>query len=452
MATRDEFSTPRVTGGLPGPRAAEALSLREKYVAKGVSLTVPSVAMRARGAMVEDIDGNTFIDFAGGIGVLNVGSTHPAVTAAVTAQAGRFLHTCTHVILNEPYVQLCRRLVEVTPGEFGKKAILLNSGAEAVENAVKIARKYTGRTALITFENAFHGRTLLGMSLTSKVNPYKLGFGPFAPEVYRVPSPYCYRCPHGRGAPDCELACLKQVERSISVDIGSDQVAAMIVEPVQGEGGFIPLPEGYLAGLQEICARHGIVLIVDEIQTGFGRTGKLFACEHHGVAPDMILLAKSLAAGLPLSGVVGRQEIMDSVHVGGLGGTYGGNPVACAAALAVLDVMEREQLPERAAQIGEVIATRLHRLAKRLPGIGDVRGLGAMRAVELVKPASGPAKEPAAAEASAVIRYCYEHGLIILKAGILDNCVRALPPLVITDRQLETAMDIWEDALLDALA
>jgi len=446
-------STPHVNGPLPGAKAQDLLALRAQYIPRGASLTVPTIAARAAGAMVEDVDGNTFIDFAGGIGVLNVGSTHPRVTAAVQAQAERFLHTCSHVVQYAPYIELARRLTEIVPGDFAKKTLLLNSGAEAVENAVKIARKFTGRTAIVTFENAFHGRTLLGMSLTSKVNPYKLGFGPFAPEIYRVASPYCYRCPLGLHAPDCGLACMGLVERAIKVDIGTDQVAAVIVEPVQGEGGFIPLPEGYLAALHEMCQRHGIVLIADEIQTGFGRTGKMLAVEHHGVAPDMVLLAKSLAAGLPLSAVVGRAEIMDSVHVGGLGGTYGGNPVACAAALAVLDIMHDEQLPARGAKIGALIAARLRRLAGQLPGIGDVRGLGAMLAIELIKPGQGPGgKQPAADEASRVIKYCYEHGLLILKAGILDNCVRALPPLVITDRQLETALDIWEAALRNVLA
>lgn len=402
--------------------------------------------------MIEDVDGNTFIDFAGGIGVLNVGSTHPVVNAAIHSQVDDFLHVCSAVMQYEPYVKLAERLTRLVPGDFPKKTLLVNSGVEAVENAVKIARRFTGRTAVVTFENAFHGRTLLGMSLTSKVSPYKLGFGPFAPEIYRVASPYCYRCPLGLHAPDCGLACLGLVERAISVDIGTDQVAAVIVEPVQGEGGFIPLPEGYLQALQGLCAKHGIVLIADEIQTGFGRTGKMLAIDHHDVAPDIVLLAKSLAAGLPLSAVVGRAEMMDSVHVGGLGGTYSGNPVACAAALAVLDVMAEQDLPARGARIGATIAGRLRRLASQLPGIGDVRGLGAMLAVELIRPGKGQGgKEPAADEATRVIQYCYNHGLIVLKAGILDNCVRALPPLVITDRQLETALDIWEAALRHVL-
>jgi 4-aminobutyrate aminotransferase/(S)-3-amino-2-methylpropionate transaminase len=344
---------------------------------------------------------------------------------------------------------VARRLAELAPGSFAKKTLLVNSGAEAVENAVKIARLHTGRPAVVTFENAFHGRTLLTMSLTSKVNPYKLNFGPFAPEIYRAPSPYCYRCPLGLGAPDCEMACLRLLERTIAVDIGEDQVAAVIIEPVQGEGGFIPLPEGYLARLQRLCAKHGILLIVDEIQTGFGRTGKLLACEHHGVAPDLLVLAKGLAAGLPLSAVVGRADVMDSVHAGGIGGTYSGNPVACAAALAVMDIMEKEALPARAARIGATLTSRLRKMAGRLPAIGDVRGLGAMVAIELVEP--GRERLPAPKAASNVIRRCYEQGLVVLKAGIHDNCVRALPPLVITDEQLEAAVTIWEMALLEVL-
>jgi len=443
------LAKPTVRTPLPGPLATELWQLRERYVPAGLGITVPTVARRAEGAIIEDVDGNTFIDFAGGIGVLNVGSVHPRVTAAVRHQAELTLHTSVNVMPHQPYFELAKRLAETTPGDFAKKTLLVNSGAEAVENAVKIARLYTGRAAVITLENAFHGRTLLTMTLTSKVNPYKLNFGPFAPEVYRVGSPYCYRCPLGQGAPDCELACLGLLERTITVDIGDDQVAAVIVEPVQGEGGFIPLPDGYLARLQQICSRYGIILIVDEIQTGFGRTGRTFASEHHDVAPDIILLAKSLAAGLPLSAVVGRSEIMDAVHAGGIGGTYSGNPVACAAALAVLDIMEDEDLPRRAERIGAVIRTRLEKLAQRLPAIGDVRGLGAMLAIELVL---APGREPAPQLASRVIRACYERGLVVLKAGIHDNCVRALPPLVLTEDQLESAMDIWEQALLEVLS
>lgn len=443
------ITNPGVKNPVPGPTGQRLLELRQRYVPRGVSNTVPSVAASANGALITDVDGNKYIDFASGIGVLNVGSSHPAVTAAVTAQAESFLHTCFHVIMNEPYIKLAEKLSSVTPGAFAKKTLLLNSGAEAVENAVKIARKHTGRQAVIALENAFHGRTMLGLTLTGKVSPYKLGFAPFVPEVYRAPSPYCYRCPTGSGAPDCALSCLSSIERTIQVDIGPDQVAGLIVEPVQGEGGFIPLPEGFLAGLREICDRHGILLIVDEIQTGFGRTGRMFACEHWGVVPDLLLLGKSLAAGLPLSAVVGRAEVMDSVQVGGLGGTYSGNPVACAAALAVLDIMARDHLPARAASIGALMTARLRRLQGSVPGIGDVRGLGAMVAVELVRDRA--TREPARDETSAVIRRCYENGLIVLKAGIHDNCVRALPPLVASDEQVERGMDIWEDALRHVL-
>lgn len=443
-------SGPAIITEVPGPVARRLLELRQRYVPRGVSNTVPSVAARANGALIEDVDGNRYLDFAAGIGVLNVGSSHPDVSAAVCEQVGKLLHTCFNVIMTAPYIELAERLASVTPGTFPKKALMVNSGAEAVENAVKIARKFTGRPAVVTFENAFHGRTLLTMTLTSKADPYKLGFGPFAPEVYRAPSPYCYRCPTGGGSPDCGLACLAAAEKMINVDIGADQVAAVIVEPVQGEGGFIPLPEGFLSGLREMCTRHGILLIADEIQTGFGRTGRMFACEHWDVVPDLILLAKSLAAGLPLSAVVGRAEVMDSVHVGGLGGTYSGNPVACAAALAVLDVMARDGLAGRGARIGEIMTTRLRRLQDRLPGIGDVRGLGAMVAIELISDRA--TREPARAQTSAVIRYCYEHGLIVLKAGIHDNCVRALPPLVASDEQIEMGMDIWEEALRHVLA
>lgn len=430
---------------VPGPRASELLALREKYVPGGVFNVVPTFVEKAEGALITDVDGNSFIDFASGIGVLNVGSTPAPVVGAVREQAAKFLHTCFHVAMYEPYVRLAEVLCHLVPGDAPKKALLVNSGAEAVENAIKIARRYTGKTAIITFENAFHGRTLLAMSLTSKVNPYKLGFGPFAPDVYRLPFAYCYRCSLGLTHPGCKTACLDLLDRMLNVDIGPDNVAAMIVEPVQGEGGFIVPPTEFVRGLKAMAENYGFLFIADEVQSGLGRTGKMFAIEHHGVVPDMVVLAKALAAGLPLSAVVGRTEIMEAVHVGGIGGTYAGNPVSCAAGLKVIELLTKQDLPQRAARIGQVMQARFGKLRVDCEQVGDARGLGAMMAIEFVK--NRNTKEPAREISAAVIKECYQNGLITMKAGILDNVVRCLPPLVIEDELLEEGLTIFEKAV-----
>ncbi len=430
---------------VPGPRGQELGERRARYVPRAIGTSIPTFAARGEGALLEDVDGNRYIDFAGGIGVLNVGHANAEVVAAVQEQAERYLHTCFHVMMPPAYVELAQRLTEITPGAFPKKTMLTNSGAEAVENAVKIARYATGRPGIIAYEYGFHGRTLLTMTLTGKVSPYKYGFGPLAPEVYHVPSPYCYRCPCGLERAGCELECLGLLRQTLRARVAADKVAGVLIEPVQGEGGFIVIPPEYMVALRGLCREEGILLIIDEVQTGFARTGKLFACEHSGVEPDIMVMAKSLAAGLPLSAVVGRTEIMDAPHVGGLGGTYGGNPLACVAALKVIEIMQRDDLPARARKLGELAFARFHQMQERYPLIGDVRGLGAMVAIELVK--DRQTKEPATKETSAVIAAAYQRGLVLIKAGMFDNVIRILVPLVATEGQVAEGLDILEAAI-----
>jgi 4-aminobutyrate aminotransferase/(S)-3-amino-2-methylpropionate transaminase len=423
---------------------------RENAVPRGVSQITPIFVDRAEGALIEDVDGNRFIDFAGGIGCLNAGQRAPEVVAALRRQIDRFLHTCFMVTPYEGYVKLAERLNALAPGDFPKKTLLVNSGAEAVENAVKIARAYTRRPAVICFEDAFHGRTLLAMSLTSKTHPYKAGFEPFASDVYRVPYAYCYRCSYGLTYPSCAVHCAHHLEDTFTRVVAAESVAAVIVEPVLGEGGFVTPPPEFLSIVQEICRRHGIVFIADEVQTGFGRTGKLFACEHFGIAPDLLVTAKSLGGGLALAAVTGRSEMMDHTGPGSLGGTFGGNPLACEAALAVLGVMERDKLPERAAQLGERFAVRARLWQKRWPLVAEVRGLGAMQAIELVR--SNQTREPAAQETRQIARYCYEHGLIVLSTGSYSNVIRLLMPLVISDEQFEEGLGVLEAAFEAVIA
>jgi 4-aminobutyrate aminotransferase/(S)-3-amino-2-methylpropionate transaminase len=419
---------------------------RTEAVPRGVYSTAPIFVEQAEGARVRDADGREYLDFTGGLGVLAVGHRHPAVIAAIRAQLERYLHTCFHVAMYEPYVALAERLNAVTPGDFPKKTLLVNSGAEAIENAVKIARAATGRRAVLAFEHAFHGRTLMGLTLTSKVAPYKVGFGPFAPEVYRVSYPYPYRCAIGHGG-SCTAHVIAEIEDAFQVQVDPRDVAAVVIEPVTGEGGFIVPPPDFLPALRALCTRHGILLIADEIQTGF-RTGRFFAVEHAGVAPDLLVTAKSLAGGLPLASVTGRADIMDAPAAGGLGGTYGGNPVACAAALAVIDAMETEGLLERARVIGERLRERLVAMQQRVDCIGDVRGLGAMVGMELVE--NRRTKAPGKAAAAAVLAGALERGLLLLKCGVHDNVVRFLVPLVISDDDLGRGLDIVEEALRDA--
>jgi 4-aminobutyrate aminotransferase / (S)-3-amino-2-methylpropionate transaminase / 5-aminovalerate transaminase len=440
MATADRLPAQRAT-----PETDRLLARREAAVPRGVAVTHPVAAERASGARLTDADGRTFIDFTGGIGTLNVGHSHPKVVAAVEGQVRRFTHTCFPVAAYEPYVALCERLNALVPGPGPKKTLLVNSGAEAVENAVKIARAATGRPAVVAFEHAFHGRTLLGMTLTGKVFPYKAGFGPFAPEVYRAPYPYCFRCPRAGGAHCCQ-ASPDWLTGVLATQVAPRSVAAVIVEPVAGEGGFIPAPPEVMRGLAAWCRANGAVFIVDEIQTGFGRTGRMFAMEHAGVHADITVMAKSLAGGLPLAAVTGRADLMDAPEPGGLGSTYGGNPVACAAALAVLDVFEEERLVERAARIGAAVGERFAAFKARFPFVGDARGLGAMRALEIVK-AGG---EPDPDRAKAIVAEARRRGLLVLTAGMHANVIRALMPLVIDDATLAEGLDILEAALAAA--
>lgn len=426
-------------------RQAEYQALREKHVPRGPFQATSAFIREARGAVMTDLDGRELIDFAGGIGVVNVGHSHPRVVAAIQDQAARYIHTCFHIAMYEPYVDLAKRLNELTPGDFHKMTMFANSGAEAVENAVKIARYATGRPAIIALENAFHGRTLLGMTLTSKVKPYKYGFGPFAPEVYRMPNAYCYRCPLGKSYPSCQVACADHLEEFFVGNVAPEHTAAVIAEPIQGEGGFITPPPEYFRKLQAICKKHGIVLIIDEVQTAMGRAGKLFAIEHWGIAPDLIVTAKSLAGGLPLSAVTGRAELMNAPHVGGLGGTFAGNPIACRAALAVLDVFEEEKLLDRADTLGKKVRARFDELQRRYEIIGDVRGLGPMLALELVK--DRQKKTPAAEETKKLVQVCFEKGLVLVACGNFGNVIRTLMPLVITDEQLEKGLGILEAGL-----
>lgn len=418
---------------------------RANAVPRAVYQVTPVFVARAEGAQLEDVDGNRFIDLAGGIGCLNVGHRAGRILSAVRAQLDRFLHACFHVTPYEGYVRLAERLNVLAPGDFPKKTLLLNTGAEAVENAVKIARAYTRRPALICFEDAFHGRTLLAMSLTSKTHPYKIGFAPFVNDVYRIPYAYCYRCSYSLRYPDCAVYCAHHLEDTFKRVVDAESVAAVVVEPVMGEGGFIAPPPEFFPIIQDICRRHGILLIADEVQTGFGRTGRWFACEHYGIAPDLLVTAKSLGGGLPLAAVTGRTEVMDAPVPGALGGTFGGNPLSCAAALAVLDTFEQDGLLERARQLGERFRSRALAWQKRWPLIGDVRGLGAMQAIELVR--SPETREPAAEETKQVVKYCYEHGVIILAAGTYSNVIRLLMPLVITDEQFDQALDVLDAAL-----
>ncbi len=420
-------------------------SLRETVMPAGVTSSAPWYADRAQGALVWDVEGREYIDFAGGIAVMNVGHCHPKVVAAIQDQAARLTHTCFMLLPYAPAVRVAEKLVAATPGDFDKAALLVNSGAEAVENAVKIARYATGRPAIIAFENAFHGRTCLGMSLTSKVHPYKNGFGPFVPEIYRMPCAYCYRCRFGLTYPDCGVQCADYLRDFFVSHVAPEQTAALIAEPIQGEGGFITPPPEYFAKIQAICKEHGILLIADEIQTGMGRTGKMFAMTHWKVAADITTVAKSLAAGMPLSAVVGRKDIMDAVHAGGLGGTYSGNPVACAAALAVFDIFETEALEQRAAALGEKLRPRLEDFQARYEIVGDVRGIGPMLAMELVE--DRRTKAPAGDKAKALVGRCLDRGLILLNCGSYGNVIRLLMPLVISDAQLEKGLGILEEAL-----
>jgi 4-aminobutyrate aminotransferase / (S)-3-amino-2-methylpropionate transaminase / 5-aminovalerate transaminase len=429
---------------IPGPKSKEILERRKKYVPKGISNNCHSFVKKANGSLVEDVDGNILIDFAGAIGTLNVGHTHPRVVRALQEQASQFIHTGFNVMMYESYINLAERLCQLAPGDFNKQAAFFNSGAEAVENAVKIARKYTKRQGIISFTRGFHGRTLMTMTMTSKVKPYKFGFGPFAPEVYKAPYPYVYRRPEGLSEQQYNEMIIEQFETFLLAEAAPETIAAVVMEPVQGEGGFIVPDKVFVQRVREICTQYGILFVADEIQTGFARTGKYFAIEHFGVEPDLITISKSMGAGVPISGVIGRAEIMNAADVGEIGGTYSGSPLGCKAALTVLDIIESENLNERAQKIGKRATEKMIELAERFDSIGDVRGLGAMCAMEIVKDRHN--KTPDKEAVGKIVKAAGERGLMLLSAGLYGNVIRLLMPLTITDEQLEEGLQILEEA------
>ena len=431
----------RLVTAIPGPKSTEALKRRTEATSGGLGMAIPVVIERASDAILLDIDGNQIIDLGSGIGVTNVGNAAQRVVDRVIEQVQAFTHTCFTVAPYMNYIEVCEKLNAMTPGSHKKKSLLVNSGAEAVENAVKIARHYTKRAAIVVFEHSYHGRTNLTMALTAKNMPYKEGFGPFAPEVYRVPMPYSFHWVGDQAT--ISQDAIDMVTHKIDKEIGAHNVAAILIEPIQGEGGFIVPPKGFLPALAKYSKDNGIVFIADEVQTGFARTGHMFAVEEEGVVPDMVVTAKGIAGGLPLAAVTGRAEVMDSVHASGLGGTYGGNPIACAAALGAMETMEEENLVARARHIGEILGSALRDLAKKYPVIGEVRGRGAMQAIELVEPGT---KNPNTAAMSAVVKYCQSQGVLVLTAGTYSNVVRFLPPLVITDELLKDALSVLDDA------
>ena len=426
---------------IPGPKSKAEIQRRSEEVSGGLGIAFPAVIESTGGAILIDLDGNQIIDMASGIGVTNIGNTAQRVVDRVIEQVQAFTHTCFTVVPYQGYIDVCAKLNALTPGTHKKKSVLVNSGAEAVENAVKIARHVTKRQAVVVFEHAYHGRTNLTMALTAKNIPYKDGFGPFAGEIYRMPMPYELRWLGDKST--ITKDALEQIEHKIEKEIGAHNVAAILIEPIQGEGGFIVPPKGFLPGLSKYCADNGIIFIADEVQTGFARTGNMFAVEDENVVPDMIITAKGIAGGLPLAAVTGRAEIMDAIHVSGLGGTYGGNPVACAAALGVFETIEEEHLIERARQVGEILGTSLRALAAKYPVIAEVRGRGAMQAIELVKPGS---LDPNSEAMTKVINYCAKKGVLLLSAGTYSNVIRFLPPVVISDELLLDAISVLDEA------
>ena len=427
---------------IPGPKSTELIKRRAEAVSASLGTAFPVFIERAEGAIILDVDGNSILDLSAGIAVLNVGHSAEKVIENVKTQIDAFTHTCFMVVPYTGYVEVCEALNRLTPGTHKKKSALFNSGAEAVENAVKIARKFTKRSAVVVFEHGYHGRTNLTMAMTAKNMPYKDGFGPFAPEVYRMPMAYPYRC--NTCVKPCESSVLSMVIHKMEKEIGANNIACIVIEPILGEGGFIVPCKGFLPGLAKFCKENGIVFIADEVQTGFARTGHMFACEDESVVPDLIVTAKGIAAGLPLAGVTGRAEIMDSIHLSGLGGTYGGNPVACAAALGAIEIIEKENLPDRANKIGKIISDALNQMAKKYSIIGEVRGRGAMQAIELVKPGTDEANAEAQA---AIIKYCISKGVLILSAGTYANVIRLLPPLIIDEELLKDGLAVLDEAI-----
>jgi 4-aminobutyrate aminotransferase/(S)-3-amino-2-methylpropionate transaminase len=435
----------RLETEIPGPKAKAWLDRRARAVSSGVARATDVVVERAEGALVHDVDGNTLIDFAGGIGMLAVGHCPENVTRALKEQADKLIHMCALVGTYEPYVRLAELLNSVTPGDFPKKTVLANSGAEAVENAIKLSRVATGRQAIVVFEGAYHGRTLLTLSLTSKYGLFKKGFGPFAPEIYRFPAPNVYRRPSVMSEAQYLDFCLRQLDHGFIAQVDPAAVAAVLIEPVQGEAGFLPVPAPFLERIRTLCDRHGMLMIADEIQCGMGRTGRLFAIEHYGIVPDLITTAKSLGAGMPISAVTGRADVLDAAHVGGVGGTYGGSPLACAAAIEAVETIRKPEFLKRAGAVGNILHKRLAAWRERYTLVGDVRGLGPMQLIELVR--DRQTKEPAPDETLAIIRRAASKGLILIRAGLFSNCIRLMPPLVAEDALLEEGLDVLESAI-----
>ena len=427
---------------IPGPKSAELLKRRGEAVSASLGTAFPVFIDHSEGAIIVDVDGNSILDLGAGIAVLNVGHSAKEVRENVKRQIDAFTHTCFMVVPYTGYVEVCEALNRLTPGTHKKKSALFNSGAEAIENAVKIARKFTKRSAVVVFEHGYHGRTNLTMAMTAKSMPYKDGFGPFAPEVYRMPLAYAYRC--DACTKPCESSVLSMVLHKIEKEIGASNVACIVIEPILGEGGFIVPCKGFLPGLAKFCKENGIVFIADEVQTGFARTGDMFACEDESVIPDLIVTAKGIAAGMPLAGVTGRAEIMDSIHLSGLGGTYGGNPVACAAALGAIEIIERDNLAQRANKIGKILSDALNAMAKKYPIIGEVRGRGAMQAIELIKPGT---LDPNPEALTAILKYCTSKGVLILSAGTYANVIRLLPPLIIEEDLLRDGLAVLDEAI-----
>ncbi len=440
---------PNIITSIPGPKSKALLEERNQYVPPGVYLTQPMGIAESKGAIVTDVDGNTLIDFTSGIGVSSLGHCKQEIVDTICDQAGKLIHGCIHVVNYEPYVKLAEAMVKVTPGNGPKRAMFVNSGSEAVENAVKIIRQGTKKPNIISFENSFHGRTWMAMTLTGKVDPYKIGFGPFVPGIYFTPYAYCYRCPFHCEYPSCDFACIHHIEKSIfKTQVDPSTVGAIIAEPVQGEGGFINPPLDYFKHLKKLADDHDIKLIIDEVQTGFGRTGKMWAIEHYGIEPDVMTMAKAIASGLPLSCVVAKDELMKDTYPGSMGGTYGGNPIACATGLKVLEIIKRERIVEKSAKMGAHLRKRLDEMKDKYEIIGDVRGLGPMLAMEFVTDKKSRTPNPDAS--SKIMVTCLGNGLMILKAGLYNNCIRLHPPLTIEEDILDTGMDILEAAIKKA--
>ena len=435
----------KIVTEIPGPKSREILEGRKKYVSNGVSMSVDIAVAEAKGALLKDVDGNIFLDFAAGIGVQNVGHCDEEIIKVIQEQAEKLIHPCFHIATYEPYIDLAKKLTEITAGDHEKKVMLANSGAEALENAIKVAKVYTKRSGILSAHGSFHGRTLMTMSITSKYKPYKNGFGPYAPDIYKFDYPYAYRAPKGMSQDDYVDYCLEKLETMLKTTISPEHIACLVVEPLQGEGGFVVPTTKYMQGLQRICNENGIVFIVDEVQAGFARTGKMFGYENFGITPDIVTMSKSIAAGVPLSAVVGRKEIMDAPCVGGIGGTYGGSPLACVAALKVIEKIEKENLCGKANELGAYIVSRLNEMKEKYNVIGEVRGLGSMIGLEFVK--DKETREPAPDLVKEVISKCYEKGVILIGAGLLSNVIRFLPPLVMTAEQVTYGMDILDEAI-----